>query len=168
MPYEVREEEKKFWSKSTWSVKEKADGEVKRVEKPVKELPVGYVKNILKFIKHRYNKMYYETYIEGSKLWTELNLVASTNPLDEYYKNNPKVEPTAQAANNDNKVSAAAMQQPVPDSEIISHKQDFAILLNLITSEIDGIDNGTIKLEEVRDFLAGVKIRINALASKIN
>lgn len=147
MPYEVREEEKAFWNKDTWAVKEKVDGEVKRVEKPVTELRKSHVKNIIKYINKRYNKIYKETYIDGSKLWLALNKQAETNPLD-LLEDEP--EP---------KANADAQQVPEVNTNSVAKQT----MNNLIEAEITGIDNGNISLDEVKEFLSVLQIKLNSI-----
>lgn len=147
MPYEVREEEKAFWDKDTWTVKEKVDGEVKRVEKPVTELRKSHVKNIIKYINKRYNKIYKETYIDGSKLWLALNKQAETNPLD-LLEDEP--EP---------KANANAQQVPEVNTNSVAKQT----MNNLIEAEITGIENGNISLDEVKEFLSVLQIKLNSI-----
>lgn len=148
MPYEVREEEKDFWNKDTWSVKEKVDGELKRVEKPVTELRKSHAKNIIKYINKRYNKIYKETYIDGSKLWLALNKQAETNPLDLM-----EDEPVP------NTVVPEAQQAPEVNTNSVAKQT----INNLIEAEIKGIEDGTISISEVKDFLSVLQIKLNTI-----
>lgn len=148
MPYEVREEEKEFWNKDTWSVKEKVDGELKRVEKPVTELRKSHAKNIIKYINKRYNKIYKETYIDGSKLWIALNKQAETNPLDLM-----EDEPVPKGA------TPEAQQSPEVNTNSVAKQT----INNLIEAEIKGIEDGTISISEVKDFLSVLQIKLNTI-----
>lgn len=147
MPYEVREEEKAFWDKDTWAVKEKVDGKVKRVEKPVAELRKSHVKNIIKYINKRYNKIYKETYIDGSKLWLALNKQAETNPLD-LLEDAPE-----------SKANAEVQQAPEVNTNSVAKQT----MNNLIEAEITGIENGNISLDEVKEFLSVLQIKLNSI-----
>ena len=73
MTYQVRPEEKEKWQKASWHSR--------GTDTAVSELSKGYAKNIVKFIKRRYNARYYDTYIDNSPLWVALCAQAGVSPV---------------------------------------------------------------------------------------
>lgn len=161
MPYEFRQEEKDKWESKTWLVKRKNEqtGLTEKVEVPISELPKGYAKNIVNYLKKRYgkNKKYQEFYIDGSPKWIELNNRAGTDATfaDETIVTDSDLptdignRPTQQVGN-----------------EVVNHSQDLKILVKLIDDTVKGIDNKTISLEEARDILAKIEVKLNTLINK--
>lgn len=149
MPYEVRPEESAKWKKDTWTTNKKEGDKTVKVEVPVSELPISYVKNIIKWIGRRYNEKYQETYIDGSKLWLELNRRAGTNPMQK--------ETATEVSDNDLPTSM------VDNSNSEVKKETKSLLLKLLDDEVKGIDEGQINLEEARDFIAGLQIKLNTI-----
>jgi len=161
MPYEFRQEEKDKWESKTWLVKRKNEqtGLTEKVEVPISELPKGYAKNIVNYLKKRYgkNKKYQEFYIEGSPRWIELNNRAGT---DATFADETTV------TDNDLPTDIGNRPTQTVDSEVVNHNQDLKILVKLINDTVRGIDNKTISLEEARDILAKIEVKLNTLINK--
>lgn len=161
MPYEFRQEEKDKWESKTWLVKRKNEqtGLTEKVEVPISELPKGYAKNIVNYLKKRYgkNKKYQEFYIDGSPKWIELNNRAGT---DATFADETTVT--------DNDLPTDIGNRPTQQvgSEVVNHSQDLKILVKLIDDTVKGIDNKTISLEEARDILAKIEVKLNTLINK--
>lgn len=167
MPYEFRQEEKDKWESKTWLVKRKNEqtGLTEKVEVPISELPKGYAKNIVNYLKKRYgkNKKYQEFYIEGSPKWLELNRRAGTDAsfADETVVTDNDLP---DSMNMPNKANKAVM--PSRDDLVTNHTQDLKILVNLIDDTVKGIDNKDISLNEARDILASIEVKLNTLINK--
>lgn len=161
MPYEFRQEEKDKWESRTWLVKRKNEqtGLTEKVEVPISELPKGYAKNIVNYLKKRYgkNKKYQEFYIDGSPKWIELNNRAGTDATF-------AEETTVTDSDLPTDISNRPTQQV--GSEVVNHSQDLKILVKLIDDTVKGIDNKTISLEETRDILAKIEVKLNTLINK--
>lgn len=161
MPYEFRQEEKDKWESKTWLVKRKNEqtGLTEKVEVPISELPKGYAKNIVNYLKKRYgkNKKYQEFYIDGSPRWIELNNRAGT---DATFAD----ETTVTDSDLPTDIGNRPTQQV--GSEVVNHSQDLKILVQLIDDTVKGIDNKTISLEEARDILAKIEVKLNTLINK--
>lgn len=161
MPYEFRQEEKDKWESKTWLIKRKNEqtGLTEKVEVPISELPKGYAKNIVNYLKKRYgkNKKYQEFYIDGSPKWIELNNRAGT---DATFADETTVT--------DNDLPTDIGNRPTQQvgSEVVNHSQDLKILVKLIDDTVKGIDNKTISLEEARDILAKIEVKLNTLINK--
>ena len=161
MPYEFRQEEKDKWESKTWLVKRKNEqtGLTEKVEVPISELPKGYAKNIVNYLKKRYgkNKKYQEFYIDGSPKWIELNNRAGT---DATFADETTV------TDNDLPTDIGNIPTQQVGSEVVNHSQDLKILVKLIDDTVKGIDNKTISLEEARDILAKIEVKLNTLINK--
>lgn len=161
MPYEFRQEEKDKWESKTWLVKRKNEqtGLTEKVEVPISELPKGYAKNIVNYLKKRYgkNKKYQEFYIDGSPKWIELNNRAGT---DATFADETTV------TDSDLPTDIGNRPTQIVGSEVVNHSQDLKILVKLIDDTVKGIDNKTISLEEARDILAKIEVKLNALINK--
>lgn len=142
MAYQIREEEKEKWSKEVWTTKA-------RGEQKVSEIPVSYAKNIVKSIKRRYNKMYFETYINNSPLWLALNRRAGTDPL---------AQDTETQAN----IPQQSTMRSVSEAPI-NRSADKQLLLQLLNDEVTGIDSGDITLKDARDFIASLQIKLQQI-----
>lgn len=142
MPYQIREEEKERWSKEVWVTKS-------RGEQKVSEMPISYVKNIIKMTWKR-PQIYFDTYVDNSPLWLALNRRAGTDPMH---------RPEEQVGNTKlNNVSLQESNAPVNNSN--ANKD---ILLQLLADEVAGIDSGDITLKEARDFIAGLQIKLQQI-----
>jgi len=161
MPYEFRQEEKDKWESKTWLVKRKNEqtGLTEKVEVPISELPKGYAKNIVNYLKKRYgkNNKYQEFYIDGSPKWIELNNRAGT---DATFAD----ETTVTDSDLPTDIGNRPTQQV--GNEVVNHSQDLKILVQLIDDTVKGIDNKTISLEEARDILAKIEVKLNTLINK--
>lgn len=161
MPYEFRQEEKDKWESKTWLAKRKNEqtGLTEKVEVPISELPKGYAKNIVNYLKKRYgkNKKYQEFYIDGSPKWIELNNRAGT---DATFAD----ETTVTDSDLPTDIGNRPTQQV--GNEVVNHSQDLKILVKLIDDTVKGIDNKTISLEEARDILAKIEVKLNTLINK--
>lgn len=161
MPYEFRQEEKDKWESKTWLVKRKNEqtGLTEKVEVPISELPKGYAKNIVNYLKKRYgkNKKYQEFYIDGSPRWIELNNRAGT---DATFADETIV------TDSDLPTDIGNRPTQIVGSEVVNHSQDLKILVQLIDDTVKGIDNKTISLEEARDILAKIEVKLNTLINK--
>ena len=62
------------------------------------------------------------------------------------------------------KVKQVAM--PSKDDLVTNHTQDLKILVDLIDDTVKGIDNKDISLNEARDILASIEVKLNTLINK--
>ena len=141
MTYQVRPEEKEKWQKTVWHSR--------GTDKAVSELPKSYAKNIVKFIKKRYNAKYYDTYIDNSPLWIALCAQAGVSPVA-----SEEEEPSA---NTDklNEVSASSSAKP-------SASIDRDLLNSTIDNQVHDIETGQATMEQVKNTLLAIKVSLNS------
>lgn len=167
MPYVFRQEEKDKWQTKTWGVKKTnpETGVAEWVNVPISELPKSHAINAVNFIKRRYKKnlKYREFYIEGSPKWLELNRRAGTDATfdDETVVTDDDLP---DSMNIPDKVKQVAM--PSKEDLVTNHTQDLKILVDLIDDTVKGIDNKDISLNEARDILASIEVKLNTLINK--
>ena len=141
MTYQVRPEEKEKWQRTVWHSR--------GTDRAVSELSKGYAKNIVKFIKRRYNAKYYDTYIDTSPLWIALCAQAGVSPIA-----SEEEEPNANT-DRANEVSV--------DSSV---KPNTSIETDLINSTIDNqvhnIETGQATMEQVKNTLLAIKVSLNS------
>lgn len=144
MTYQVRPEEKEKWQKTVWHSR--------GTDKAVSELPKGYAKNIVKFIKRRYNAKYYETYIDNSPLWIALCAQAGVSPVA-----SEEEEPSANtdSSNTVSEVSASSSAKP-------SASTDIDLLNSTIDNQVHNIETGQATMEQVKNTLLAIKVSLNS------
>lgn len=140
MTYQVRPEEKEKWQKTSWHSR--------GTDKAVSELPKGYAKNIVKFIRRRYNAKYYETYIDNSPLWIALCAQAGVSPV---------VSEEEPSTNTDklNTISADSSVKP-------SASADIDLLNSTIDNQVHNIETGQATMEQVKNTLLAIKVSLNS------
>lgn len=140
MTYQVRPEEKEKWQKTSWHSR--------GTDTPVSELPKGYAKNIIKFIKRRYNAKYYDTYIDNSPLWVALCAQAGVSPV---------VSEEEPSSNTDklNEISAGSSVKP-------SASADVDLLNSIIDNQVHNIETGQATMEQVKNTLLAIKVSLNS------
>lgn len=140
MTYQVRPEEKEKWQKTSWHSR--------GTDKAVSELPKGYAKNIVKFIKRRYNAKYYDTYIDNSPLWIALCAQAGVSPV---------VSEEEPSSNTDklNAISADSNVKP-------SASADIDLLNSTIDNQVHNIETGQATMEQVKNTLLAIKVSLNS------
>ena len=140
MTYQVRPEEKEKWQKTSWHSR--------GTDKAVSELPKGYAKNIVKFIKRRYNAKYYDTYIDNSPLWIALCAQAGVSPV---------VSEEEPSSNTDklNAISADSNVKPRASADI-------DLLNSTIDNQVHNIETGQATMEQVKNTLLAIKVSLNS------
>lgn len=140
MTYQVRPEEKEKWQKTVWHSR--------GTDKAVSELPKGYAKNIVKFIKKRYNAKYYETYIDNSPLWIALCAQAGVSPVVSEEEPSPNTDKL-------NAISADSSVKP-------SASADIDLLNSTIDNQVHNIETGQATMEQVKNTLLAIKVSLNS------
>lgn len=140
MTYQVRPEEKEKWQKTSWHSR--------GTDKAVSELPKGYAKNIVKFIKRRYNSKYYDTYIDNSPLWVALCAQAGVSPVVS------EEEPST----NTDKLNAISVNSSVKPSA----SADIDLLNSTIDNQIHNIETGQATMKQVKNTLLAIKVSLNS------
>ena len=140
MTYQVRPEEKEKWQKTSWHSR--------GTDTAVSELSKGYAKNIVKFIKRRYNAKYYDIYIDNSPLWIALCAQAGVSPViseEEPSTNTDKL----------NEISAGYSVKP-------STSADIDLLNSTIDNQVHNIETGQATMEQVKNTLLAIKVSLNS------
>ena len=140
MTYQVRPEEKEKWQKTSWHSR--------GTDTAVSELPKSYAKNIIKFIKRRYNAKYYETYIDNSPLWVALCAQAGVSPVVS------EEEPSTNA----DKRNASSGDSSVKPSA----SADIDLLNSTIDNQVHNIETGQATMEQVKNTLLAIKVSLNS------
>lgn len=140
MTYQVRPEEKEKWQKTSWHSR--------GTDTAVSELSKGYAKNIVKFIKRRYNTKYYDTYIDNSPLWIALCAQAGVSPVVS------EEEPST----NTDKLNAIS----VDSSGKPNASADIDLLNSTIDNQVHNIETGQATMEQVKNTLLAIKVSLNA------
>ena len=140
MTYQVRPEEKEKWQKTSWHSR--------GTDTAVSELPKSYAKNIIKFIKRRYNAKYYDTYIDNSPLWIALCAQAGVSPV-------ASEEEPSSSTDKLNKISAGSSVKP-------SASADVDLLNSIIDNQVNNIETGQATMEQVKNTLLAIKVSLNA------
>lgn len=141
MAYQVRPEEKEKWQKTVWHSR--------GTDKAVSELPKGYAKNIVKFIKKRYNAKYYDTYIDNSPLWIALCAQAGVSPVA-----SEEEEPSTGT----DKPNEISVDSSVKSSEGV----DIDLLNSTIDNQVHNIETGQATMEQVKNTLLAIKASLNS------
>lgn len=141
MTYQVRPEEKEKWQKTVWHSR--------GTDRAVSELARGYAKNIVKFIKRRYNAKYYDTYIDNSPLWVALCAQAGVSPVA-----SEEEEPSTNT-DSSNTVSAnsSAKQSASIDTDLLN---------SIIDNQVNNIETGQATMEQVKNTLLAIKVSLNS------
>lgn len=140
MTYQVRPEEKEKWQKTSWHSR--------GTDTAVSELSKGYAKNIIKFIKRRYNAKYYDTYIDNSPLWVALCAQAGVSPVVSEEEPNTSTDKL-------NEISAEPSVKP-------STSADIDLLNSIIDNQVHNIETGQATMEQVKNTLLAIKVSLNA------
>lgn len=140
MTYQVRPEEKEKWQKTSWHSR--------GTDTAVSELSKGYAKNIIKFIKRRYNAKYYDTYIDNSPLWIALCAQAGVSPV-------VSEEEPSTSTDKLNVISAESSVKP-------NASADIDLLNSTIDSQVHNIETGQATMEQVKNTLLAIKVSLNA------
>lgn len=140
MTYQVRPEEKEKWQKTSWHSR--------GTDTAVSELSKGYAKNIVKFIKRRYNAKYYDTYIDNSPLWIALCAQAGVSPVVS------EEEPST----NTDKLNAISVDSNVKTST----SADIDLLNSTIDNQVHNIETGQATMEQVKNTLLAIKVSLNS------
>ena len=140
MTYQVRPEEKEKWQKTSWHSR--------GTDTAVSELSKGYAKNIVKFIKRRYNAKYYDTYIDNSPLWIALCAQAGVSPVVS------EEEPST----NTDKPNAISVDSSVKPST----SADIDLLNSTIDNQVHNIETGQATMEQVKNTLLAIKVSLNS------
>lgn len=140
MTYQVRPEEKEKWQKTSWHSR--------GTDTAVSELSKGYAKNIVKFIKRRYNTRYYDTYIDNSPLWIALCAQAGVSPVVS------EEEPSTSTS----KLNAISVDSSVKPST----SADIDLLNSTIDNQVHNIETGQATMEQVKNTLLAIKVSLNA------
>lgn len=140
MTYQVRPEEKDKWQKTSWHSR--------GTDTAVSELSKGYAKNIVKFIKRRYNAKYYDTYIDNSPLWIALCAQAGVSP----------VVSEEESSTNTDKLNAIS----VDSSAKPSTSADIDLLNSTIDNQVHNIETGQATMEQVKNTLLAIKVSLNS------
>ena len=141
MAYQVRPEEKEKWQKTVWHSR--------GTDRAVSELARGYAKNIVKFIKRRYNANYYDTYIDNSPLWIALCAQAGVSPVA-----SEEEEPNANT-DRTNEVSVDSSVKPTTSIDI-------DLLNSTIDNQVHNIETGQATMEQVKNTLLAIKASLNS------
>ena len=142
MTYQVRPEEKEKWQKASWHSR--------GTDTAVSELSKGYAKNIVKFIKRRYNAKYYDTYIDNSPLWIALCAQAGVSPVIS------EEEPSTSTSTD--KLNAISVDSSVKPST----SADIDLLNSTIDNQVHNIETGQATMEQVKNTLLAIKVSLNA------
>lgn len=140
MTYQVRPEEKEKWQKTSWHSR--------GTDTAVSELSKGYAKNIVKFIKRRYNTKYYDTYIDNSPLWIALCAQAGVSPVVS------EEEPST----NTDKLNVISVDSSVKPST----SADIDLLNSTIDNQVHNIETGQATMEQVKNTLLAIKVSLNS------
>lgn len=141
MTYQVRPEEKEKWQKTVWHSR--------GTDKAVSELARGYAKNIVKFIKKRYNAKYYDAYIDNSPLWIALCAQAGVSPVAS--------EEEKPSANTDSSNTVSANSSAKPSASI-----DTDLLNSIIDNQVHNIETGQATMDQVKSTLLAIKVSLNS------
>lgn len=140
MTYQVRPEEKEKWQKTSWHSR--------GTDTAVSELSKGYAKNIIKYIKRRYNAKYYDTYIDNSPLWIALCAQAGVSPVASEEEPNTSTDKL-------NEISARSSVKP-------NASADIDLLNSIIDNQVHNIETGQATMEQVKNTLLAIKVSLNA------
>lgn len=140
MTYQVRPEEKEKWQKTSWHSR--------GTDTAVSELSKGYAKNIIKYIKRRYNAKYYDTYIDNSPLWVALCAQAGVSPVASEEEPNTSTDKL-------NEISARSSVKP-------NASADIDLLNSIIDNQVHNIETGQATMEQVKNTLLAIKVSLNA------